>query len=406
MPRKKTDQPFSLLDLIEAPGANSQSAGAETDTAQTGANSRLSSQALTPCLSASSKKAAITAAETTEATTVDAKVDATAVDAKVGEVALSASLDESAVPWNIQENTQALGNRNHKADNTMTQSAIQYTIAQGALENTSQLSSATGTGAGTESSAGARTVSGYTGSRRKGAAGTMETSGTVGTVGTVKKRGKVELPPFDYPMDPIDFVVCGIDEAGRGPLMGDVVAACVILDHRHMIPGIDDSKHLTEKKRDALAPLIKEYALAYGIGRASPQEIDELNILHATYLAMRRAYAAMQVNCDLALIDGNRIPPGLNIACQAVVKGDARVKEIGAASILAKTTRDADLYALDQQYPEYQFANHKGYPTAAHMSVLEKLPILPCYRFTYGPVKKLIQERNLQILPDHTLAPL
>lgn len=397
MPRKgkKTDQPFSLLNLIEAFGANSQNAGAETDTAHIGANSSLLlSQAFSPGLPVSTENAAITAVTTIAEIAAAENTETPTVDAKVGEVALSASLDEGAVPWNIQENTQALGNSNlHKADNTMTQSANQDTIAQGALENTSQLSPATGTEAGV----GAGTVSGARGTKHKGSAG---------TVGTVKKRGKVELPPFDYPMDPIDFVVCGIDEAGRGPLMGDVVAACVILDHRHMIPGIDDSKHLTEKKRDALAPLIKEYALAYGIGRASPQEIDELNILHATYLAMRRAYAAMQVNCDLALIDGNRIPPGLNIACQAVVKGDARVKEIGAASILAKTTRDADLYALDQQYPEYQFANHKGYPTAAHMSVLEKLPILPCYRFTYGPVKKLIQERNLQILPDHTLAPL
>lgn len=223
---------------------------------------------------------------------------------------------------------------------------------------------------------------------------------------STKKRQAIELPEFVYPLDPIDFVVCGIDEAGRGPLMGDVVAACVILDHKHMIPGIDDSKHLTEKKRDALAPLIKEYALAYGIGRASPAEIDELNILHATFLAMRRAYEAMQVTCSLALIDGNRIPPGLNISCQAVVKGDARVKEIGAASILAKTTRDADLYELDRQYPEYQFAKHKGYPTAAHLAVLENLPILPCYRFSYGPIKKLISQRGLQICEDHSLAPI
>lgn len=216
-------------------------------------------------------------------------------------------------------------------------------------------------------------------------------------------KPKIEFEDFQYPLDPVQYVVCGIDEAGRGPLMGDVVAACVILDHNKMIPGIDDSKHLSEKKRDALAPVIKQYALAYGIGRASPAEIDELNILHATFLAMRRAYEMMQVTCNLALIDGNKIPPGLNIACQAVVKGDARVKEIGAASILAKTTRDADLYELDKQYPEYKFAQHKGYPTAAHLEVLSKLPILPCYRFSYGPVKKLIAERNLQILPDHTL---
>lgn len=221
---------------------------------------------------------------------------------------------------------------------------------------------------------------------------------------TSKAKSKVELPPFVYPVDPTTCVVCGIDEAGRGPLMGDVVAACVILDHNRMIPGIDDSKHLSEKKRDALAPLIKEYAVAYGIGRASPAEIDELNILHATFLAMRRAYEMMQRNCDFALIDGNKIPPGLNISCQAVVKGDARVKEIGAASILAKTTRDADLYELDQQFPEYLFSKHKGYPTAAHMAVLENLPILPCYRYTYGPVRQLIEKRKLKVMADHTLA--
>lgn len=228
------------------------------------------------------------------------------------------------------------------------------------------------------------------------------TSGTRGGKG----KPKIELPPFVYPVDPVSCIVCGIDEAGRGPLMGDVVAACVILDHKRMIPGIDDSKHLSEKKRDALAPLIKEYAIAYGIGRASPAEIDELNILHATFLAMRRAYEMMKINCNYALIDGNKIPPGLNTSCQAVVKGDARVKEIGAASILAKTTRDADLYELDKQFPEYQFAKHKGYPTAAHMAVLEKLPILPCYRFSYGPVKKLIEQRKLVITSNHTLLSL
>lgn len=229
------------------------------------------------------------------------------------------------------------------------------------------------------------------------------TSHTASEIRSGKGKSKIELPPFVYPVDPVSCIVCGIDEAGRGPLMGDVVAACVILDHKRMIPGIDDSKHLSEKKRDALAPLIKEYAVAYGIGRASPAEIDELNILHATFLAMRRAYEMMKINCNYALIDGNKIPPGLNTSCQAVVKGDARVKEIGAASILAKTTRDADLYELDKQFPEYQFAKHKGYPTAAHMAVLEKLPILPCYRFSYGPVKKLIEQRQLVISSDHTL---
>ena len=204
---------------------------------------------------------------------------------------------------------------------------------------------------------------------------------------------KVVFDPFIYPIDPKVNVVCGIDEAGRGPLMGDVVAACVILDHEHMIPGLNDSKKLTEKARDALVPVIKEQAIAWGIGRASPQEIDELNILNATFLAMRRAYDAMHKSCNLGLVDGNKIPKtfsDLPVVLEAVVKGDARVPEISAASILAKTARDADLYELDKLYPEYGFAHHKGYPTKDHLAVLQHLPILPCYRLSYGPIKKLL----------------
>ena len=208
-----------------------------------------------------------------------------------------------------------------------------------------------------------------------------------------KSKAKVVYEPYEYPIDPKVYAVCGIDEAGRGPLMGDVVAACVILDHNHMIEGLNDSKKLTEKARDALAPIIKEQAIAYGIGRASPQEIDSLNILNATFLAMRRAFDAMQKSCNLALIDGNKIPKTFSdipMVMEAVVKGDARVAEISAASILAKTTRDADCYELDKLYPEYGFARHKGYPTKDHLEALAKLPILPCYRKSYGPVKKLL----------------
>lgn len=208
-----------------------------------------------------------------------------------------------------------------------------------------------------------------------------------------KAKAKVVYDPYEYPIDPKVYAVCGIDEAGRGPLMGDVVAACVILDHNHMIEGLNDSKKLTEKARDALAPIIKEQAIAYGIGRASPQEIDSLNILNATFLAMRRAFDAMQKSCNLALIDGNKIPKTFSdipMVMEAVVKGDARVAEISAASILAKTTRDADCYELDKLYPEYGFARHKGYPTKDHLEALAKLPILPCYRKSYGPVKKLL----------------
>ena len=210
---------------------------------------------------------------------------------------------------------------------------------------------------------------------------------------SAKAKAKVVYEPYEYPIDPKVYAVCGIDEAGRGPLMGDVVAACVILDHNHMIEGLNDSKKLTEKARDALALIIKEQAIAYGIGRASPQEIDSLNILNATFLAMRRAFDAMQKSCNLALIDGNKIPKTFSdipMVMEAVVKGDARVAEISAASILAKTTRDADCYELDKLYPEYGFARHKGYPTKDHLEVLANLPILPCYRKSYGPVKKLL----------------
>lgn len=217
--------------------------------------------------------------------------------------------------------------------------------------------------------------------------------------GSGRGRKKVVVPdePFVYPVDPRHCLVCGVDEAGRGPLMGDVVASCVILDHNNMIEGLNDSKKLTEKARDALAPVIKEQAVAWGIGRASPQEIDELNILNATFLAMRRAYDAMARSCNLVLVDGNRVPAtisSLGVMVETVVKGDSRVPEISAASILAKTARDADLYELDKIYPEYGFAAHKGYPTKAHLEILATLPILDCYRRSYGPVARLLAERG------------
>lgn len=207
-----------------------------------------------------------------------------------------------------------------------------------------------------------------------------------------------ELEPFVYPVDPRQYLVCGFDEAGRGPLMGNVVAACVVLDYTRPIEGLNDSKKLTEKKREALFVQIKEQALAYGIGQATPEEIDRLNILQASFLAMRRAYEDMQLDCNLLLIDGNKVLTGLPVACQAVVKGDARVPEISAASILAKVTRDHELYELDAQYPQYGFKQHKGYPTAKHLELLRQLPVLPCYRRTYGPVRKLLAERGELVL--------
>ncbi|MBO6258990.1 MAG: ribonuclease HII [Succinivibrio sp.] len=202
---------------------------------------------------------------------------------------------------------------------------------------------------------------------------------------------KIIFPPFVYPLSPTSHLVCGVDEAGRGPLMGNVVAACVILDRNNPIPGLNDSKQLSEKKRDALEPLIKERALAYGIGQCTPDEIDRLNILHASLEAMRRAYFAMNRVCELMLVDGNRIPPSLPLRSLAVVKGDARVAEISAASILAKVERDRQMYELDRRYPEYGFARHKGYPTKAHLEILQKLPLLDCYRKSYGPIKRILQ---------------
>ena len=205
---------------------------------------------------------------------------------------------------------------------------------------------------------------------------------------------KPELPPFVYPLDPACNLICGVDEAGRGPLMGNVVAACVVLDPLKPIPGLNDSKKLSEKKREELFELITRDALAYGIGQCTPQEIDTLNILQASLLAMRRAYLAMDLPCSLMLVDGNKLPSDLPLAAQAVVKGDALVAEIAAASIVAKVTRDRQLIALDKQYPEYGFAQHKGYPTAAHLAKLVSLPLLECYRKSYGPIKRLLAARG------------
>ena len=218
-----------------------------------------------------------------------------------------------------------------------------------------------------------------------------------------KTSRKVTFKPtsFDYiyPVDKSLYLVCGADEAGRGPLMGNVVAACVLLDPKNPILGLNDSKKLTEKKREALEIEIKEKALAFGIGKCSPEEIDNLNILHAALEAMRRAYFAMGVECNLLLVDGNKVPPNLPLACEAVVKGDAKVEEIAAASILAKVERDRELYELDKLYPQYGFAKHKGYPTKAHLEALEHLPILPCYRKSYRPVRELLKRREA----DHAL---
>ncbi|UCV26951.1 ribonuclease HII [Ferribacterium limneticum] len=182
-------------------------------------------------------------------------------------------------------------------------------------------------------------------------------------------------------------LVCGIDEAGRGPLAGPVVAAAVILDPERPIAGLNDSKKLSEKKRDALAEIIRERALAWAVAEATVEEIDRLNILQATMLAMQRAVAALQVKAESALVDGNRCPK-LDIPCEAVVKGDGKIASIAAASILAKTVRDAGMLVLHAQYPQYGFDRHMGYPTAAHFAALEAHGASPVHRRSFGPVAR------------------
>ena len=186
-----------------------------------------------------------------------------------------------------------------------------------------------------------------------------------------------------------DFI-CGVDEAGRGPLAGAVFAAAVILDPNRPIAGLADSKKLSEKKRDFLAGEIKEKALAWAIASASAKEIDEINILQASLLAMKRAVESLTLQPGELLVDGLHCPK-LAIPMRAIVQGDSKEACISAASILAKTARDAELYILDEQYPQYGFAKHKGYPTPLHMQMLALHGVLPIHRKTYAPVKRLLE---------------
>lgn len=176
--------------------------------------------------------------------------------------------------------------------------------------------------------------------------------------------------------------VCGIDEAGRGPLAGPVFAAAVILPAEVEIPGLNDSKKLTAKKREALFPLIQEKAVSWSVAFATESEIDEINILQATYLAMRRACEGLSIPADYALVDGNRMPP-LQIPGETVVKGDAQCASIAAASILAKVSRDRLLREWDELYPAYGFSKHKGYGTKAHYEAIAKYGILPIHRKSF-----------------------
>jgi ribonuclease HII len=188
-------------------------------------------------------------------------------------------------------------------------------------------------------------------------------------------------------------LVCGVDEVGRGPLAGPVVTAAVILDPEVEIIGLDDSKKLTAKRRDYLADEIREKSLCWSLARAEVAEIDELNILHATMLAMRRAIEALPLTPAFALIDGNRIPPGLNCRAEAIVKGDSLHAEIAAASILAKVTRDAEMVEMEVCYPGYGFASHKGYPTKTHVEALLSLGVTPIHRRSFSPVQKALHQR-------------
>jgi len=187
----------------------------------------------------------------------------------------------------------------------------------------------------------------------------------------------------------LEDIVCGVDEAGRGPLAGPVYAAAVILDPARPIEGLRDSKKLSEAKRDQLAPIIKEQALAWAIAECSHEEIDTLNILQATMLAMRRAVEALATMPTIALIDGNRCPQ-MTVRAHAVVEGDDKVHAISAASILAKTARDAALVALHAAYPQYAFDQHKGYSTALHLARLREHGPCPVHRRSFAPVRALL----------------
>ncbi len=184
-------------------------------------------------------------------------------------------------------------------------------------------------------------------------------------------------------------LIAGVDEVGRGPLVGAVVTAAVILDPNNPILGLADSKKLTEKKREKLFVEIQEKALCWSIARAEPEEIDNINILHATMLAMQRAVAGLSITPDFVLIDGNRCPE-LSMPSQAVVKGDSLVQEISAASILAKVIRDREMVELDKVFPEYGFAKHKGYPTAYHLEKLTLHGATEFHRKSFAPVRLVL----------------
>jgi len=208
-------------------------------------------------------------------------------------------------------------------------------------------------------------------------------------VATYKSLTEADLLAFSTGL------IAGVDEVGRGPLVGDVVTAAVILDPNKPISGLNDSKKLSEKRREALFDEICDKALCYQVGRASPAEIDELNILHATMLAMQRAVAGLNIAPELVLVDGNRSPifvahNGAGLTSHSIIKGDGLIASISAASIIAKVTRDREMDVLDAAYPQYGFAQHKGYPTKAHFEAIAKHGVFDQYRKSFKPVKALL----------------
>lgn len=200
---------------------------------------------------------------------------------------------------------------------------------------------------------------------------------------------------FDYEtlagiINSFDSPLAGVDEAGRGPLAGPVVAAAVVLNPENPISGLDDSKKLSAQKREEVAGVIRSNAISWSTGSASVEEIDEVNILNATMLAMQRAVTGLEVEPAVVLVDGNKTPD-LSYITYALIKGDQWQESISAASILAKVERDRQMLELDQEYPQYGFARHKGYPTKMHIAILEMEGISPVHRKSFGPVKRLIQ---------------
>lgn len=177
--------------------------------------------------------------------------------------------------------------------------------------------------------------------------------------------------------------ICGVDEAGRGPLAGPVCAAAVILPEGAVIEGLDDSKKLTEKKRERLYDIIKETAVAYSVAYGTLEEIETVNILEATYLAMNRAIEGLNIKPDFALIDGNRVPRGINIPCETIVKGDSKSMSVAAASVLAKVTRDRLMLEYDKKYPEYNFKKHKGYGTKEHTELIKQYGPCEIHRLSF-----------------------